>query len=104
MMISNRSRFFKPESETVFYCGLDLGQHKDYTAWCVVERRPGMIPEYHIRSLKRFALGTSYHQRVTFGTDLLRLMVCFNHSTQKQTLDYLCIQPEEIGDVYENEL
>jgi integrase len=45
-----------------------------------------------------------YHQRVTFGTDLPRLMVCFNHSTQKQTLDYLCIQPEEIKDVYENEL
>jgi integrase len=45
-----------------------------------------------------------YHQRVTFGVDLPRLMVCFNHSTQKQTLDYLCIQPEEIKDVYENEL
>ena len=45
-----------------------------------------------------------YHQRVTFGVDLPRLMVCFNHSTQRQTLDYLCIQPQEIKDVYENEL
>ena len=45
-----------------------------------------------------------YHQRITFGTDLPRLMVCFNHSTQRQTLDYLCIQPQEIRDVYENEL
>ena len=45
-----------------------------------------------------------YHQRVTFGTDLPRLMVCFNHSTQRQTLDYLCIQPQEIRNVYENEL
>ena len=45
-----------------------------------------------------------YHQRVTFGTDLPRLMVCFNHSTQKQTLDYLCIQPEEIRSVYANEI
>ena len=45
-----------------------------------------------------------YHQRITFGTDLPRLMVCFNHSTQRQTLDYLCIQPQEIKDVYENEL
>jgi hypothetical protein len=45
-----------------------------------------------------------YHQRVTFGVDLPRLMVVFNHSTQKQTLDYLCIQPKEIKDVYENEL
>ena len=45
-----------------------------------------------------------YHQRVTFGVDLPRLMVFFKHSTQRQTLDYLCIQPEEIKDVYENEL
>jgi integrase len=45
-----------------------------------------------------------YHQRVTFGTDLPRLMMCFNHSTQRQTLDYLGIQPEEIKDVYANEL
>ena len=45
-----------------------------------------------------------YHQRKTFKTDLPTLMVCFNHSTQKQTLDYLCIQPEEIKNVYENEL
>ena len=45
-----------------------------------------------------------YHQRVTFGTDLPRLMVCFNHSTQRQTLEYLCIQADEIREVYENEL
>ncbi len=45
-----------------------------------------------------------YHQRVTFGVGLPELMVCFNHSTQRQTLDYLCIQPEEIKDVYSNEL
>jgi integrase len=45
-----------------------------------------------------------YHQRVTFDTDLPRLMVCFNHSTQKQTLDYLCIQADEIKDVYMNML
>jgi integrase len=45
-----------------------------------------------------------YHQRVTFGTDIPTLMVCFNHSTQRQTLDYLCIQPEEIRGVYENVL
>jgi len=31
-------------------------------------------------------------------------MVMFNHSSQKQTLDYLCIQPQEIKDVYMNEL
>jgi hypothetical protein len=30
----------------------------------------------------------------------LVLMVMFNHSTQRQTLDYLCIQAEEIKDAY----
>jgi len=45
-----------------------------------------------------------YHQRATFGVDLPRVMVCFNHSSQKQRLDYLCIQPEEVKDVYENKL
>jgi len=45
-----------------------------------------------------------YHQRVTFGVDIPTLMVCFNHSSQRQTLDYLCIQPEEIRDVFNNEI
>ncbi len=45
-----------------------------------------------------------YHQRVTFKTELPVLMECFNHSNQKQTLAYLCIQPEEIKNVYENVL
>ena len=45
-----------------------------------------------------------YHQRVTFGRGLPELMTVFNHSTQKQTLDYLCVQPEEIKDIYLNEL
>lgn len=45
-----------------------------------------------------------YHHRVTFGTDIPTLMQMFNHSTQKQTLDYLCIQPEEIKAAYMREL
>ena len=32
-----------------------------------------------------------YHQRVTFGAGLPELMICFNHSSQRQTLDYLCV-------------
>jgi len=55
--------------------------------------------------LKRYTRKTwGFHQRVTFGTDLPTLMECFNHSTQKQTLAYLCVQPDEIRNVYENEL
>ena len=45
-----------------------------------------------------------YHQRVTFGRGIPELMVVFNHSTQHQTLDYLCIQPDEVKSIYMNEL
>lgn len=45
-----------------------------------------------------------YHQRVRFKTPIPELMTCFNHSSQKQTLDYLCVQPEEIRKVYRNEI
>jgi integrase len=67
-------------------------------SWCRAINLKGNYGSHTLRKT------WGYHQRVTFGTDLPRLMVCFNHSTQKQTLDYLCIQPEEIKDVYENEL
>jgi integrase len=45
-----------------------------------------------------------YHQRVTFGAGLPELMACFNHSSQRQTLDYLCVQPDEIRSIYMNEI
>ena len=45
-----------------------------------------------------------YHQRVTFGADLPTLMTCFNHSTQRQTLKYLCVQPGELKAIYQNEI
>jgi integrase len=45
-----------------------------------------------------------YHQRKTFGVDIPTLMVMFNHSSQRQTLDYLCIQDSEIEKAYLNEL
>lgn len=67
-------------------------------AWC---RHINLKGNYGSHTLRKT---WGYHQRVTFGVDLPRLMVCFNHSSQKQTLDYLCIQPEEIKDVYENEI
>jgi len=67
-------------------------------SWCKTINLRGNFASHSLRK------SWGYHQRVTFGTDLPTLMVCFNHSTQKQTLDYLCIQPQEIRDVYENEL
>ena len=72
--------------------------HRLVKGWC---RDINLKGNYGSHSLRKT---WGYHQRVTFGTDIPRLMVCFNHSTQRQTLDYLCIQPEEIKDVYQNEL
>ena len=67
-------------------------------SWCKALNLKGNYGSHSLRKT------WGYHQRVTFKTDLPRLMVCFNHSTQRQTLKYLCIQPQEIRDVYENEL
>lgn len=72
--------------------------HRLVKGWC---RDINLKGNYGSHSLRKT---WGYHQRVTFGTDIPRLMVCFNHSTQRQTLEYLCIQPEEIKGVYENEL
>lgn len=67
-------------------------------SWC---REIGLVGNFSSHSLRKT---WGYHQRVTFGTDLPTLMECFNHSTQKQTLAYLCVQPDEIRNVYENVL
>ncbi len=72
--------------------------HKLVKGWCGEINLKGNYGSHTLRKT------WGYHQRVTFGVDLPRLMVCFNHSTQRQTLEYLCVQPEEIKDVYENEL
>ena len=45
-----------------------------------------------------------YIQRVVFGHSLPELMEVFGHATQRQTLTYLCIQPEEIKKIYANEI
>ena len=66
--------------------------------WCAAINLKGNFGAHTLR--KTFG----YIQRVVFSTGLPELMVCFNHSTQRQTLEYLCIQPEEIKSVYANEL
>ena len=66
--------------------------------WCA---SLNLIGNYGSHTLRKT---WGYHQRVTFGRSLPELMICFNHSTQKQTLDYLCVQPEEIKSIYENVL
>ena len=66
-------------------------------SWCKTINLNGNYGSHSLRKT------WGYHQRVSFGTDLPTLMECFNHSTQKQTLAYLCVRPEEIRNVYENE-
>ena len=67
-------------------------------SWCIKINLKGNYASHTLRKT------WGYHQRKTFKVDIPILMACFNHSTQKQTFDYLCIQPEEIKDVYLNEL
>lgn len=66
--------------------------------WCKTINLKGNYGSHTLR--KTFG----YHQRVTFGVGLPELMVVFNHSNQRQTLDYLCVQPDEVKNIYENQL
>jgi len=66
--------------------------------WCSQINLKGNYASHSLRKT------WGYQQRVQFGTGIPVLMECFNHSTQKQTLSYLCIQDEEIKSVYMNEL
>jgi integrase len=45
-----------------------------------------------------------YQHRVRFSTDLPTLMVMFNHSNQRQTLDYLGIMEEDVEAAYLHEI
>lgn len=63
-------------------------------SWCQSINLKGNYGSHTLR--KTFG----YHQRVQLNTSIPELMVMFNHSSQKQTLDYLCIQPDEIRDAY----
>ncbi|MBP7766713.1 MAG: tyrosine-type recombinase/integrase [Syntrophaceae bacterium] len=72
--------------------------HRLVKSWCNGINLPGNYGSHTLRKT------WGYHQRVTFGVGLPELMECFNHSTQRQTLQYLCVQPDEIRNVYANEL
>ena len=63
-------------------------------SWCHAINLKGNYGSHTFR--KTFG----YHQRTQLNTSIPELMVMFNHSSQKQTLDYLCIQPDEIRDAY----
>ncbi len=67
-------------------------------SWCKAINLRGNYGSHTLR--KTFG----FHQRVNFGVSLPELMVIFNHSSQQETLNYLCVQAEEVRSIYQNEL
>jgi integrase len=72
--------------------------HRLVKGWC---RSVNLRGNYGSHTLRKT---WGYHQRVTYGQALPVLCEVLGHSTQRQTLTYLCIQAEEIRSVYANEL
>jgi integrase len=66
--------------------------------WC---RDVGLRGNYASHTLRKT---WGYWQRVERGTSVPLLMEAFGHATQRQTLDYLGIQAEEISEIYQMEL
>ena len=62
--------------------------------WC---KQVGLRGNFGAHTLRKTF---GYMHRTIHCTPLPELMVIFNHNTQKQTLDYLCIQPEELKAIY----
>jgi len=63
-------------------------------SWCNAVGLKGNYGSHTLR--KTFG----YIHRTLFSTDLPTLMTMYNHSSERQTLMYLCIQPNEIRDAY----
>lgn len=62
--------------------------------WC---QEVGLHGNYGSHTLRKT---WGYHQRKTYHQPLALLTRAFGHSSQWQTLEYLCIQPEEIDELY----
>ncbi len=67
-------------------------------SWCETVNLKGNYGSHSLRKT------WGYHQRVTFGTDISTLTDALGLSSQRLTLTYLCIQPDEIRSIYTNEL
>lgn len=66
--------------------------------WC---REVGLRGNYGSHTLRKT---WGYHQRVQKNQHLSLLMTAFGHTTQQQTLEYLCIQDSEVQELYDLEL
>jgi len=72
--------------------------HRLVKSWC---KSIGLEGNYGANSLRKT---WGYHQFATFGTDLSRLSTFFNHPSRRQTLDYLCLAPEDFKSIFDHEL
>jgi integrase len=63
-------------------------------SWCKMINLKGNYGSHTLRKT------WGYQMRVEHNVGIPVLMECFNHSTQKQTHSYLCIQPDEIKSVF----
>lgn len=72
--------------------------HRLVKSWC---KAVGLEGNYGANSLRKT---WGYHQFATFGTDLARLCTYFHHATRRQTLDYLCLVPEDFKSIFDHEL
>lgn len=66
--------------------------------WC---RDAGLRGNYGSHTLRKT---WGYHQRKTFGTHTVLLTWAYGHASEAQTLEYLCIQSEEITELFASEL
>lgn len=66
--------------------------------WCFMV---GLRGRYGSHSLRKT---WGFHQRITFDAPLSLLVKAYGHSSERQTLDYLGIQPREIEELYLHEL
>ncbi|MCY7297415.1 tyrosine-type recombinase/integrase [Alteromonas sp. a30] len=62
--------------------------------WCY---NAGLQGNYGSHTLRKT---WGYHQRITNHTSVALLMKAFGHATEAQTLEYLCILPFEVRDLY----
>lgn len=63
-------------------------------SWCA---KAGLGGNYGSHSLRKT---WGYHQRIERGTSVALLMRAFGHASEAQTLEYLCIQPDELRHLY----
>ncbi|SIS41842.1 Phage integrase family protein [Thalassolituus maritimus] len=63
-------------------------------SWC---RETGLSGNFGSHSLRKT---WGYHQRIHNNANVALLMRAFGHATEAQTLDYLCILPDEIKALY----